>query len=193
MPRAVFKTLVIIADRFSRNGGKTSLAIILSALAASSACSLNRGANVVTPRTLEEAPPARPKIVRRAIVSPTAELESCYRPLGPRLGLIQIRSESEWENLRAAAPELGPCPDLSQGMVVGLVSHAGQPLSGRWPIHLDGIRIYRGAGFATGAFEGGTYLPDDTTYIEIAQYSELRGVLMVDIDGTRFYPDEYAK
>jgi hypothetical protein len=192
VPRAVFKTLEIIADRFSRKAGRAAGTLLLSALTACSACSLRSGP-VVSARSLENAPQTRPKMIRRAIVSPAADLQACYRPLGPRLGLIQIRSASDWEKLRAAAPELGPCPDLSQGMVIGLLCHAGQPVNGRWPIHLQAIRNYQGAGFATGEFEGGTYLPDDTTYIEIAQFTDLRGVLMVDIDGTRFYPEEYAK
>lgn len=193
MPRAVFKTLEFIADRFSRNAARLFGALMLSTLAGLSACSLNSRASIVTVQSLEEAPATRPKMIRRAIVSPAADLEPCFCPLGPRLGLIQVRTEDDWEKWRTAAPEIGSCPDLSQGMVVGLLSHAGMPVNGRWPIHLDAIRVYRGAGFATGEFEGGTYLPDGTMYLEVAQFSDLRSVLMVEIDGTRFYPSDYGK
>ena len=193
MVHAVFKTLEFIVGWFSWKTGRRIGAALFAGWAGLSACGVRPGVQTITVQALEDAPTARPRFVRRAIVSPAAEWQSCYYALGPRLGLVQIRSEHDWENLRTAAPEIGPCPDFNQGIVVGLVSHAGLPVNGRWPIHLDTIRICRGAGFATGEFEGGTYLPDGTTYLEVAQFSELRSVLMVEIDGTRFYPGEEAK
>ena len=38
-------------------------------------------------------------------------------------------------------------------------------------------------------FEGGSFLPDGTTFLEAAQYDGLAAVLIVDVNGTRFYPE----
>lgn len=193
MPRAVFKTLEFIARRFSWKTGGRTVAPILAAWSCLSACALKPTVQTISVRTLEEAPALRPKMIRRAIISAENRLTFSSCPLGARLGLIQVWTPEQWEQLRAAAPEIGACPDLSDGMVVGLLSYAGLPVNGTWPIRLQGMRVHRGAGFAIGEFEGGTYLPDGTTYLEIAQFSDLRNVLMVEIDGTRFYPGDYGK
>ena len=124
----------------------------------------------------------------RAIVSDVAGIGELSRPLGRRLSLIEIHNASEWDALRRHAPELGPAPDFSRGTVFGLASHAGVPLDGDWPIRLDLVRVYDGAGFAVASFAGGSYLPDGTSYLEAVQVENLDTVLMVEVNGTRFYP-----
>ena len=98
-------------------------------------------------------------------------------------------TRKDWEILRRYAPEIGPCPDLSRGIVVGVTSEAGLPLDGSWPIRLEAARIYQGAGFLIARFDGGSFLPDGTTYLEAAQFDGLHIVLMAEVNGVRFYPE----
>ena len=172
----------------SRTRRRTLLAG-LAGLLVVSACATRPRARAVSIGALETAAAVEPSVTRRAIVSDLAELDELYCPLGRRLGLLQIRTASQWETLRRCAPELGRCPDLTRGIVVGLVSHAGLPLNGTWPIHLDTVRVHDGAGFVTARFQGGSFLPDGTTYLETAQVDGLCAVLMVEVNGVRFYPD----
>ncbi len=165
------------------------LLMILSGVGALCACGTYARPRVVSVHALEGAPSVYPSFTRRAIVSDAARLHQLYYPLGQRLGLFQIRTAEQWEALRREAPELGPAPDFDDGIVVGLASHAGLPLDGTWPIHLQSVRIHNGAGFATGSFGGGSFLPDGTTYLETAQFDGLAAVLIVEVNGTRFYPD----
>jgi hypothetical protein len=155
-----------------------------------SACGPRLRARPISVHALETAAAVEPSAVRRAIALDAGPPnEEFYHPLGGRLGLFQIRSAKEWEVLRRRAPELGPCPDLRRGIVVGLASHAGLPLNGAWPIHLETVRVHNGAGFAIAHFQGGSFLPDGTTYLETAQFDGLTAVLMIEINGTRFYPE----
>jgi hypothetical protein len=178
------------ASRATRRKSVRGLLLLaLSGAALLSACGTYTRARVVSVPALEAASPIEPSRVRRAIVSDTSQIRTLYCPLGQRLGLVRIRSTEEWELLRRCAPELGPAPDFKEGIVVGLASHAGLPLDGTWPIHVQSARIRDGAGLATGRFVGGSFLPDGTTYLETAQFNGLASVLIVEVNGTRFYPD----
>lgn len=161
----------------------------LVGLAALSSCGTRSRTRVVSVHTLETAAPVEPTATRRAVLACAAELSNLYRPLNSRLGLFQIQNAAEWNTLQHCAPELGRCPDLSGGIVVGVVSRAGLPLNGTWPIHVQAARVHEGAGFVIAHFDGGSFLPDGTTYVETAQFNNLRAVLMVEVNGVRFYPD----
>lgn len=189
MPSAHCKQLARTSRTARRRAFRGLLLTVLAGLGALSACGTHDRQRVVSVHALEAATPVEPRLIRRAIISDTVQLNGLYYPLGRRLGLFQIRSAEEWETLRRCAPELGPCPDLDGGIVVGLASHAGLPLNGRWPIHLQYVRVHDGAGFATAHFDGGSFLPDGTTYLETAQFDGLATVLMVEVNGTRFYPE----
>ena len=189
MPSAQCKQLARPPRAARRRAVRGLLVLILSGAGVLSACGTHTRARVVSVRALEAAPPVEPTVMRRALVSDPTELREFYSPLGQRLGLVQIRSAEQWATLRRCAPELGPAPDFDEGIVVGLASHAGLPLDGTWPIHLQSVRIHQGAGFAMGRFEGGSFLPDGTTYLETAQFDGLGAVLMVEVNGARFYPD----
>ena len=189
MPSVQCKQLAHPSQAARRRAVRGLLVLILSGAGVLSACGTHARARVVSVRALEAAPPIEPTVTRRALVSDPAQLRELCFPLGRRLGLVQIRSAEQWATLQRCAPELGPPPDFDEGIVVGLASHAGLPLDGTWPIHLQSVRIHQGAGFATGRFEGGSFLPDGTTYLETAQFDGLGAVLMVEVNGARFYPD----
>ena len=135
---------------------------------------------------LEQGRPIIPHNLQRIVVSDAETLDSLSSPLGARLSLIEVRNQQEWESLRSQAPEIGPPPDFDRGIVVGLVSHAGIPADGSWPIELECVLVHEGAGFALGHFHAGTFFADSTTYVEFAQIRGLRAVLMVDVNGSRF-------
>lgn len=143
----------------------------------------------ISVRSLEQASSSNPIHAQRAIVEDTPAIDSICVPLGPRLGLVQIRHSAEWTQLQKAIPEVGPCPDLVHGCVVGVISRAGLPLNGEWPINLDDVRINQGAGYVSATFQGGSYLPDGTTYLEWAYVEGLNSVLIVDVNGLRYFTD----
>ena len=189
MRTVLFKTLGATTLGRSQKLGRCAAVLILAGLTTLTSCNTQPGPRAVTVQSLEIAPVEPPARIRRAVLSDWTELKPLYFPLGRRLGMFQIRNSRDWERLRAAAPVLGPPPDFNSGIVVALASHAGMPVDGAWPIHLDSIRIHNGAGFACGSFSGGSYLPNGVTYVETAQYDGLACVVMVEIDGTRFYPE----
>jgi hypothetical protein len=143
---------------------------------------------VVSVQMLEETDASMPRWIERAIVRKPAAIASLLTPLCSRLALLVVRTPEQWRLLQAAAPEFGDCPDLDRGAFVGIVSRAGQPLDGRWPVTLEAVRVCEGAGYVTANFESGTYLPDGTTYVEAAQVDGLLAILLVDVNGVRFYP-----
>ena len=114
--------------------------------------------------------------------------EMCV-PLGPRLGLLQIRNHEEWERLASAVPAIGQPPDFRRGMLVGLVSWAGTPADGHWPVHIDAVEAYRGAGVVEASFDGGSYFPDGVGLLETICADGVRRVLIVDVDGIVFRTD----
>jgi hypothetical protein len=159
------------------------------ALLALLACSMHRVPQTVTVRALETAPTTPPYETRRAIVAESSSLHDLCSPLGGRLGLIQVRSTRDWTRLTQVVPQLGPCPDFSRGMIIGLASWTGLPVNGEWPICLESVRLHQGAGLVGARFHSGSYLPDSTTYIETAFVENLDAVLILDVNGVRFFPD----
>jgi hypothetical protein len=180
---------VSVRGRIRRTGWRRSVlpacAVTLGALAA---CSIQPAQERLTIHSLEMAQKVCPEAPRRAIVSDCAALQDLCYPLAGRLGLLQVHSPDDWSRLIQVAPELGPCPDFSRGMVVGVVSWAGLPLDGEWPIALEDVRCCHGAGLVSAHFRGGSYLPDGTTYLEAAFLEDLEAVLILDVNGVRFYP-----
>lgn len=123
------------------------------------------------------------------MLSDVDRLGGLYRALTDRVGLIEVHDRGEWERLARVAPRLGPPPDFGRGMLVGVVSRAGQRVDGRWPIRLDAVRIVDAAGMVSSSFESGAYLPDGMSYMEAAFVEGLAAVLVVEVDGMRFYAD----
>ncbi len=152
-------------------------------------CQPNATPRTITVAALEGAPPARTTAQKKLVVPDTAALQRVCYPLGPRLGLLQVRSAKEWELVSRAVPQIGPCPDLARGALVGLACWTGTPVDGTWPVSLATVRVCEGAGLLEGDFHPGTYLPDGTAYLETAYVPGLRSVLIVDVSGTTFYPD----
>lgn len=162
---------------------------LASALTLVASCSQLPREVVVRLDALESAPQTRPPHVARHLVSNPAALRAIATPLGSRLELIQASTARDWAQLQQAIPAIGDCPDLERGTIVGVVSCAGVPLNGHWPIALDAVRVYAGAGLVNCSFNGGTFLPNGTQFAETAYVPGLLTVLVVDVDGDRYYPD----
>lgn len=163
--------------------GLASLAVLLAA------CNTAPKPKTITMAALESAPSAPTAGIERLIVSDPLALQEMCTPLGRRLGLVQVRCRSDWIRLARAVPQIGPCPDLRHGMLVGLACWAGTPVDGHWPLRIDAVRVHDGAGLVEADFHGGSYLPDGTTFLEIAHVAGMSAVLAVDINGTTFYPE----
>ncbi|HMQ17111.1 MAG TPA: hypothetical protein PKC49_14165 [Phycisphaerae bacterium] len=138
---------------------------------------------------LDAAPEAAASQVWHVRLTDPARIVSQSRPLSRRMALVQVRTCADWQALAEAAPQLGPCPELGRGMVVGLMYFGGTPLGGgEWPLELSTVRVFDGAGLVEAHFTGGSFLADGAGYVHLAQVDGLRAVLIVDVDGTRFYP-----
>ena len=153
------------------------------------ACRSVSAPRTITLAALEQAPTATATTYEHVVVANPQPLRALCTPLGPRLGLVQIRSAQQWALLAQAAPHLRPCPDLRRGILVGLVCWAGTPVDGHWPIRIDGVQVREGAGLVRADFRGGTYLPDGVTFLETAHVPGLAVVLAVDVNGATFYPE----
>ncbi|MFO0837194.1 MAG: hypothetical protein U1D55_01610 [Phycisphaerae bacterium] len=143
----------------------------------------------MTLQSLETAPVIDAGTTWRCVVGDVERLHEMYSPLGKRLGLVCVRTPTEWDAFAACVPNPGPRPDFSQGILMGIASHIGQPVSGEWPIEIESVRVTEGAGLVSAHFQGGNYLPDGTTYLETTFVPDLRTVLVVDVNGVRFLPD----
>jgi len=163
--------------------------VVAAAALLQGACDTLPPTRTITLSALENAPP-RPASADERIMVPDAEaLMRLCTPLGPRLGLLQVRSSEEWDRLAQIVPWLGHCPDLRHGILIGLACWAGTPVDGQWPIRIDSVQVTEGAGLVRACFHSGSYLPDGVAYLEIAHVKGLAAVLVVDVDGTTFYPD----
>lgn len=184
-PAGVFKIL----DRGrSPWAGLAGLALLLAGLIP--ACQVAPRVRMVSLESLESASPRRIHGAQRHLVRDGAGLQALAIQLGPRLGLIEVRNEAQWQALNAAVGGHMRRPDFSRGTLVGLATWAGTPVDGEWPVELQSVHLSDGGGLLRSHFHGGTYLPDGTAYLETAYVPDLRAVLVVDIDGTSFYPDE---
>ncbi len=153
------------------------------------ACNSPSIVRTVTLDALENAPPVAPDNPQRVVVADSSRLLGLCTALGPRLGLVQVRSRAQWLQLRQAAPDIGTCPDLGTGALVGLACWVGTPVDGHWPVTINDVLLHKGAGLLRGEYHGGNFLPDGVTYLEIAHVTGLNTVLAVDVSGSMFYPE----
>ncbi len=175
------------------NPRRTAVAGVLAAgvvLLVAAACRQSVRVRTVTLGDLENAP-ARPlNNTRHVVVREPDALRPLCKPLGPRLSLLQVADDHDWQALAQAAPDIGPRPDLTSGSLVGIVSWAGTPVDADWPVEMETIRQFGGGGLIEASFASGSYLPDGTAFLVSAYVPELKAVLVVDVDGTAFYPGD---
>jgi hypothetical protein len=168
---------------------RTLTLVLLGTLAGAAGCQPALAPRPITAAELGAAPSAAMTPVRHLLVADAQALRELCSPLGPRLGLLQIRTRAEWSRLAAIAPQIGPCPDLERGTLIGVACWAGRPTDGHWPVRMDGIRAAAGSALVQASFIGGSFLPDGTAFLETAYARTVRNVLAVDVDGTAFYPN----
>jgi len=162
-------------------------AVLLLALTLSSCSALSP--RRITLQALEAAPVTRVKRFEPSVVTDPQSLAPLARRLTARVDLIHVRSAADWERLRAVAPRIGGAPDFSRGAVVGLAVHSGRPLEPGWPLDIDALRVFDGCGLLSATFHGGSFLADGSTYLRLVQAPDLQGVVAVELNGARFYPD----
>lgn len=167
-------------------GGMTALPVCVLLVALTS-CATRLPVTHVSLRALETAPSSRPRERIRTIVSDVDKLGALHHALNVNIGIVQIRSIADWRLLNEVAPQPGPPPDFSRGIVVGVLSRAGMPLDGGWPASIESVQMVDSAGLLISHFHSGCYLPDTTAYLESAYVEGLHTLLVVDIDDLRFY------
>lgn len=152
------------------------------------ACSAPEHLRTVSVQELEDALSGYPEPFAQILVSSPEKLGSIYRPLGPRLGLIVVSNADEFGRLATSAVGLGRTPDFSRGKMIGVASLAGESIDGEWPIRLEDVQLRQGAGLVSAHFHSGTYLADGLAHADLAFVRNLEAVLIVDINGIRYYP-----
>ena len=167
--------------------GLVCAAVLSLALVALTACGPGP-TRTIRAAALESAAPVAPSDPRRCLLADPEALRPLYQPLNAHLGLVEVRSQHDWDVLAESAPGIGRCPDLSRGIVVGLASQVGTPLQADWPVRWEAIRIEKGAGLIEASFNAGNYFPNGTTYLETAYVEDLSAVLVVAVDGVWYYP-----
>jgi hypothetical protein len=168
----------------------TAAIIGLAALVSLAGCALQPPTKTVTLTALETAPAEPLPAAQRLVASDSAALRSLCTPLGPRLGLLQVRSADDWRLYRQVVTAKQKCPDLQLGSVVGIVCWAGTPLDGQWPVSVEAVQVEEGGGLLKARFHGGTYQPDGIAYLETGYVPGLRSVLVVNVNGTSFFPQD---
>lgn len=177
--------------QLSRTGIRWGLAIP-GLMLSGGGCTAARPVHVVPLARLEAAEPAETGAAQRIVVSNPEALRDVIYPLGKRCGLIAIRGAADWMRLREAAPELQVGDETARGTLIGVALWAGTPLDGRWPVRAVTIRTSDGGALAEYTLAGGTYRPDGVTYLDVVFVPSAKAVLVVDINGVRFYLDEGA-
>jgi hypothetical protein len=170
-------------------GRAARVALLLAVLTALTACVSSPITRTVSLAALESAAPVPVSGSERFIVSDPASLRQLCHPLGPRLALVEVRNAAEWRQLRTAVPEVGPAPSFRDGCIFGLACQAGTPLDGHWPLSLETVQAQAGGGLLRARYAGGTFLPDGTTRLELDYAPGIQSILVVEINGTSFYPD----
>jgi hypothetical protein len=182
-------SVVVHSPRHSALVRRGNVLAVLTLLAVAAGCRPIKTTKEISLYDLETATPQQVSHTQRFVVADPALLQPIYQPLGRRLGLIQVANAEAWRIYKLAVPSAGTCPDLSRGMLVGLVSPAGTSLDGQWPLAWDVVRLHGGAGLIQAEFVGGNYLADGVTYVETAFVPQLESVLVVTVDGINYYPE----
>ena len=128
-----------------------------------------------------------PRRLHRAALGDPAGLAPLHRPLSARLGVVVVRNADDWQTLADAIPDIGPCPDLTGGAVIGLVTRTGTPVDGGWPVQVTGARQAGRAGVVQVSSRGGAYLSTGIVYVEVIYVPGPQKVVAVDLDGWRQY------
>lgn len=168
-----------------RGAGRRALPLVLLLLAGCASATVPK---TVSLQALQQAPPAAAEHVEHAVIADAEALRGLCTPLGPQVGLIQVRSPTEWTRLVRATGVAKPCPDFRRGTLVGLLCWTGTPIRGGEPIRIQSVRVKEGGGLVYAQFAGGSYLPDGTAYLDSVFVPNLDAVLAVDVNGVLHFP-----
>lgn len=126
--------------------------------------------------------------IGRFVVGDRETLETISRPICDNLRLVQVRSDADWRRLVEAIPALGN-RKWDGRPVFGVCSEFGTPLNGVWPLMVTGLRRHDGAGWLSTELAVGTFLPDRMLLAELVACEGVSAVLVVEVNGVRYYPE----
>lgn len=142
--------------------------------------------------------------LRALAVAPTVDTQPYWRvripsdiELAPGLSrrlcdefrLVEIHTA---DDLEAFCKQVGwhptrQLPDLSAGMLVGVIADVGEPVSHRWPVAIDRVRLLDGAAWIRAKFNPGVYHPiRASSFCELVYIPNLTRVVMVEINRRTF-------
>lgn len=115
---------------------------------------------------IENPDPLRPNVLR----------------LTERFALLVVDRPRDWVTLQAAAPTLGPCPDLHNAIVAGIICSVGTPVDGAWPIKTSLVRRANGKAWLAADLTPNSYLPDGATCVELMLLHDVQDVAAVEVN-----------
>lgn len=150
-------------------------------------CDAPRHDRAISLSALERAPSATINENHRFVIEDSDALRGLYRPIGKRAGFIEIRTQAQWDQFRRACPSCPSTVDWHRCTILALATWVGEPMDGRFPLKLAGIRTVDGAAMVSYTIAGGNYRPDGATYVDIAYADGVDSVVLVEVNGVRFY------
>ena len=177
------------ARRATRSGAWALRACVpATVLLQISACTLSAPTRTISLSDLESAPLVPVERLGRTIVADVDATEAMYTSLAPRLGIYRVLTPEQWRAFQGAARISAPVISSGRGTIIGIVSRAGRPLAGGWPIRVEQVRVVDGAALVTARFASGSYLPDGLSYVDTVYVDEPIVVLALEINDVRYYP-----
>ncbi|HWL94126.1 MAG TPA: hypothetical protein VNT79_11385 [Phycisphaerae bacterium] len=95
------------------------------------------------------------------LVNPGAMPAGTVFPLTDRFDFVLVSRQQQWPGLLKATSLTAneASPDLSAGVVVGLIARVGESRHDRWPVMVQSVRQRGGVAFLYGVFREGFYRP----------------------------------
>lgn len=172
---------------FVCRGGLAAGVLLVAVATTIPSCTTGAAPGRIRPEALEISAEAPLNERIRAIVCDPDRVAPLLLSISDRIAYLEIRTDREWEALAAGCSDIGPRPDFSSGVFLAVVSRIGQPVDGAWPCRLESVRVQSGFGLVSASLHAGTYLPDGMACLEGVFVAGLRRVVMVDLNGERYF------
>lgn len=115
--------------------------------------------------------------------------DGCVHPLSDKFSFVMVKSDKQWRQLTQATnlqPNLKP-PSFRNGIVVGLLTKAGETRADRWPSLISVVRQRGSVVFLVAEFFQGYYRPLEVPpYLHLIYVPGAKHVLGVKINHQLF-------